>query len=244
MKMCSFFSLIWVLCLFVLGCSAASAAAHAEGGVGGKKPGGGKPGPRRFRAPNEEEKAKLSFLASFFTAMFLIFTEDVKCSGDVTKAIANAFLPNGFEEWQDAGAGSAIMIILGAIPVVLFDLIKSIKASRNVYRFLADCKAEGSLCAIYEQTSNWSEWWVVHDMKRNGHDLLRLTKRAVEGHYYKPVYIAVNIPPEKVLQKLAQYNLVIKNGYKRLPPPKTSRFPKGGSIVHFYYQAEYARIWG
>ena len=237
MKMCPYFSLIWVICLFVLGYSAASALEHGEGG-------GSKGGPRIFRAPNEEEKAKLSFFMGVFIALFLLFSEDVKCSGDVTKAIANALLPNGFEEWQDAGAGSAIVIILGAFPVVLFNLIKSVKARRNVYRFLADCRAEGYLCAIYEQAGLYSEWWLAYDMRRDGHNLLRFAKRAIRGREQHPVHIAMNIPPEKVLQKLSQYNLLTKNGYKRLPPLKSSRFPKSGSIVHFYYQAEYVRIWG
>lgn len=151
-----------------------------------------------------------------------------------------------FNVWK--AAAFIVFIFHGLLVRLLFELIKDIKAPRKVNRFLNDCSAEGCIRAIYETTSHrlyGSFEWVLHDMMRDEHDLWKIAKRAVSGYKDDPVYIAVNIPPEQVLQKLSQYNLVTKNGYERLPPPKPDHYlPQGGSIVQFYYQAEYVRIWG
>ena len=194
-----------------------------------------------FRAPAKEKEERLySFalygsLLAFFSSSFLCEPECAKCQ----------LVPDLYG-WQGAVAFPVFMTH-GFFIRLLFELIQLRKARRNVSRFLNDGAAEGCIRAIYERTSPrlYEPFkWVLRDVTQDEHGLRQIAKRAVRGKCDTPVYIAMNIPPEQVLQKLAQYNLVTRNGYKRLPPAKTSLFPKGGSMVHFYYHAEYVRIWG
>ena len=236
MKLCPLFFLVWMLCVFMFGYCWASGAVSGEGLSGGL--------PRFFRASNKKKKSDLYLWALCFSLMLAYYLSSLSPKGrECIGAVIKMIFTNGLEGWQAGGVALAF-IFHGAFPVLLFDLIKDSRAQRNVYRFLMDCRTEGFLHAIHEKTSVETKW-VVHNIGQDGYNLLQLAKRAAQGYYYKPVLIVLNIPAEQLLQKLEQYNLVTKNGYMRLPPPKSAPlFPEGGSIVHFYYQAEYVRIWG
>ena len=230
LKMCPYISLTGALCLSVFGYCLGTLSTSGERERLG-------PNERLFRGPNEKKKVELYFWPCGFSLMLacLLFWMGWECIWPALEAL----LP-----WQRGGVALAILFH-GSFPVLLFDFVKSIKARRNVYRFLTDCRADGSLRAIHEKASEYKDEWVVHDMRQDGHNLSQLAKCAVQGYYYKAVLIVMNIPAEQVLQKLAQYSLLTKNGHERLPPAKTGNiFPKGGSSVLFYHQAEYVRIRG
>ena len=227
MEVNPYFYAAWrIFLLFMLGFSFASCYASAEG--------------TRyqlvFRAPGKK-KERLLYLGLFICCILFmrlslfLFPECKECA------------PHSLDGWK-----WAVMVIapffLGIFAPLLIAIFQENRVRRNVYRFLTGCWTEGSLRAIYEQPSTRPDW-SVYDMRQDGHNLWRFAKRITQGKYNEPVYIAMNIPPENVLQKLEQCNLVTKYGYERLPPSEPGHYlPKGGSIVHFYYQAEYVRIWG
>lgn len=95
----------------------------------------------------------------------------------------------------------------------------------------------------YEITS--LEEPAVHDLITSMHNLWPLAAHAIKGEIDSPVYIVMNMSAEQAIQKLQQHKLITKNGYKRLPAPKNRHMiPPGGSVLQFYYNAEYVRIWG
>ena len=201
------------------------------------------PGGREiFRAPVKEKEELLWVCLFLWSILFIRLTAFLfpKCEGCFDRLVPD----NG---WIEAVA-VFVFYLHGFFIRFLFGFIQWGKARRHVHRFLNDCCAEGLIRAIYERTSRrlYGPFeWVLHDMMRDEHDLWQITGRAINGFQDDPVYIAMNIPPENVLQRLEQYNLVTKNGYERLPPPQPDHyFPKGGSMLHFYCQAEYVRIWG
>ena len=204
----------------------------------------------RARAP-AKEKEELLYLCLFLGSLLVPHLSSFllpECKGCFAEARANIgqYL-DGLDKWK--AVTIAIMFLFhGLIMRLLFDLIQEGKARRNMHLFLYDCCANGSIRAIYERTSHryYGPFeWILHDMLRDEHDLPQITELVIESFENYPVYIAMDIPPENVLQKLEQYNLVTKYGYERLPPPKPDHyFPHGGSMLHFYYGAEYVRIWG
>ena len=116
-------------------------------------------------------------------------------------------------------------------------------AKRAVHRFMRDCVADGSMRYVYETTSKGVP--TVHDLMTSEHSLWKLAMHAVQGSETTPVYIVMNMPAEQAIQKLQQHKLITKNGYKRLPAPKNRHLiPPGGSVLQFYYNAEYVRVWG
>lgn len=204
-------------------------------------------GLRLLRAPNVRKKGFLRYLAVYCIIPFLGGVNYFfPCAATVIAPFTRRL-----EAWQLFAVCVGICLS-GSFPVVLFGLIKNIKARRNVFRLLADCKQDGSLCAIYaaqyEESSTGalgSPEWIYYDMMQDGYSLQKLAKCATQGLSDMPVLVVMNIPPEQVLQKLSQYNLVTKNGYERLPrPEKNHLIPKSGSMVHFFYRAEYVRILG
>ena len=196
-----------------------------------------------FRKPNTEKKGLLYLCLFLGSLLVMILTIFLLPEGKECFAGMGSYL----DGWKRAVA-VLVLLFHGMFVRLSFDLIQESKVRRNVNRFLEDCKTEGSIRAIYETTSfrHYGDFeWVLYDILHDEHDLWQITKRALSGYQYDPVFIAMNIPPEKVLQKLSQCNLLTKNGYERLPPPKTDQYlPQGGSMVQFYYQAEYVRIWG
>ena len=202
-------------------------------------------GPWLLRAPNVEKKRILYYRAVFCIIPFWGLPYFFSCATEVIAPFMNSL-----ELWQLLGVLIAIFFNT-PILVLLFRLTENAKVRRNVRRLLADCQQDGSMRAIYEMhreraTGALGSWeWVAYDLMQDGYSLHQLAKRAIQGDYFIPVLVVMNIPAEQVLQKLEQYNLITKNGYKRLPPAKSGNiFFKGGSSVLFYYQAEYVSIRG
>ena len=144
-----------------------------------------------------------------------------------------------------------------AVALLLLHL-KYTKAKRALYCLMRDGVADGTLRAvIMRERQHSDEWvsaaaskykWAIYDMhKTKDIELQWFAECAVNANSYESVCIVFNISVEEVMQRLKQYGLMTKRGYERLPAADVLSHkipPPGGSVLQFYYCAEYVRVWG
>ena len=211
----------------------------------------GKFAPAFLRAPGSAQKVSKFINLSFGCLLIVGITSRLGCRG-----CCGDFFPNVNKPAIDLtraellGLAKILVIAFSGFWIgLLWNLIKSHKARLLMRQLLSSCVTDGSLRAAYERKIRFSGAfeWAVYDMRKGGHNLRRLAGRAIRGECAAPMYLAFRIPAEKALQQIEQYKLITKNGYEIRPAaefPYPKMLLRDGSIVQFYYQAEYVRIWG
>ena len=133
--------------------------------------------------------------------------------------------------------------------------IKYRKSRRLIHRFLSDCVADGSLRVMFEKHEPVEDSkWLVHDLrKKNSKDLRWLSGQVAYATITTTNYFAFKIDGKALFRRLAEYGLITQKDLMEqnygFRPPSEFKHPEmlprgGGSILQFYYNAEYVRIWG